>query len=257
MKIISRNPMFRTIEKDQSYGYERESSCTIHGIFGKTLLLLLLAVAGAAISIVMLNGVTDEDHLMTFVGALIGAMIVALIAGLIANFSRRLCPIFSPIYAIAEGFMLGFISLIVDIYYPGVALTAIVCTFVVTFVMGLLYFTGIVKVGHKFKTFLIVALISLILGSIILAVLAALNVPGMRDILYDVHNPIGWAIDIILVLFAALSLLIDFDYAAELADSEADKKYEWHAAHCLAVGVMYLYVRILELLIRIAAASKK
>ena len=257
MKLFARSPIFRSIEKDQSYAYENERACTIHGIFGKTILLLVIAIAGAAVAIAMMYNITDEDHLVTFAGILIGAVIASLISGLIANFSIRLCPIFSIIYSISEGFLLGTVSLIADIYYPGIAVTALVCTFVVTFIMGILYFTGIVKVGAKFKAFMITALISIVIGSLILWILAACNVRGMQDILYDVHNPIGWIIVIVLVLFAALMLLIDFDYAANLAEEETDKKYEWRAAYALALGVMYLYVRILDLLIRIAAASKK
>lgn len=258
MEIIKRNPLFKSIEKDQELAgdYDRSSCATLHGIFGKTILLVFVAIAAAALAIGMMYNLT-EDNIGTFAGALIASMIVAVISGLIANFSVRLCPVFSFIYAISEGFLLGVVSLLCDLLYPGVALVALVCTFVVTLIMGILYFTGLVKVGHKLRTFVFVALISLFVGSITLGILAACNVNGMRDILYDINNPIGWIIDIVLVLIATLVLLIDFDYAAQLADSEAEKKYEWKAAFALTTAIIYLYVRILEVLIRIAAASKK
>ena len=256
-----RNPLFKNLEKDSSYVDDNTSCATVHGTFGKTLILLLVTIAAAIAAIAFLysivNGKTDDEQIGTFVILLIVSLIVALISGLIATFSVRLCPVFSFIYAVSEGFLLGVISAFCDMAYPGVALVAVVLTFVVTFVMGILYFSGIIKVGHKFKAFILTSFIAIILGSIILAILAALDVPGMKDILYNPNNPIGWVIDIFCALIAALSLCLDFDYAARLADSGAEKKYEWKAAFCLTTSIIYLYLRILELVCRIAAASKK
>ena len=257
-----RNPLFKSMDRDTYEG--TEAVCTIHGTFGKTLLLILITIAAAVGSIVLLNGLfcatSDaelEQKLMTYIGLLIGSIVVAIVAGLIATFSVRLCPVFSVIYAVAEGFMLGFITGLADLAYPGIGIIAVILTLVVTLIMGILYFTGIIKVGHKFKAFILTALIGILVGSIILAILAALNVPGMRDILYNPSNPIGWIIDILVAIIAALSLCVDFDYAAQLAERDAEKKYEWKAAFCLTTSIIYLYLRILNLLIRIAAATKK
>lgn len=251
-----RNPLFKNLEKDSSYVDDNTSCATVHGTFGKTLILILVTIASAIAAIAFLYNL-NEENIGTFIGLLFASIIVALVSGLIATFSVRLCPVFSFIYAVSEGFMLGIISALCDLAYPGVALVAVVLTFVVTFVMGILYFTGIIKVGHKFRAFILTSFIAIILGSIILAILAAVNVPGMRDILYNPSNPIGWVIDIFCALIAALSLCLDFDYAARLADSGAEKKYEWKAAFCLTTSIIYLYLRILELVIRVAAASKK
>ena len=251
-----RNPLFKNLEKDSSYVDDNTSCATVHGTFGKTLILILVTVASAIAAIAFLYNL-NEENVGTFIGLLFASIIVALVSGLIATFSVRLCPVFSFIYAVSEGFMLGIISALCDLAYPGVALVAIVLTFVVTLVMGILYFSGIIKVGHKFRAFILTSFIAIILGSIILAILAAVNVPGMRDILYNPSNPIGWVIDIFCALIAALSLCLDFDYAARLADSGAEKKYEWKAAFCLTTSIIYLYLRILELVVRVAAASKK
>ena len=255
-----RNPLFKNMDNLDTC--EDTSSCaTIHGTFGKTLILILVTIAAAIGTMAFiynaLNTGITEDNLGTFIILLIVAMILSLVSGLIATFSLRLCPVFSFIYAVSEGFLLGVISLLCDLAYPGVALVAVVLTFVVTFIMAILYFTGIIKVGHKFKAFILTSFIAIIVGSIILAILAAVNVPGMRDILYNPNNPIGWIIDIFCAIIAALSLCLDFDYAARLADSGAEKKYEWKAAFCLTTSIIYLYLRILELVCRVAAATKK
>ena len=253
-----RNPLFKNLEKDSSYVDDNTSCATVHGTFGKTLILILVTIAAAIAAIAFLYSMINEptdDKIGTFVILLIVSVIVALVSGLIATFSVRLCPVFSFIYAISEGFMLGVISAFCDLAYPGVALVAVVLTFVVTFVMGILYFTGIIKVGRKFKAFILTAFIAIILSSIAIMIMDACGFRGIHELLDQ--GPLGWIIDIVIVIIAALSLCIDFDYAARLADSQAEKKYEWKAAFCLTTSIIYLYLRILELLIRIAAASKK
>ncbi len=249
-----KNPLFKNMEAND-YGYEDTSCATVRGVFGKTLILVGIAILGAVLAIAFMYNLT-EDNISTFFGVLVLSLIVSLVAGLIATFSIRLCPIFSVIYAIAEGFLLGVISLIVEIYYPGVAICAVIATFAVTLVMGVLYFTGIIKVGKKFKAFVLTALIGLLLAGVVSAILGAMGFMGMHDALYG-DSPLAWIIAVFAVIIASLSLCIDFDYAANLADGGADKKYEWKAGFVLTTSIIYLYMRLLELFVRIAAASKK
>ena len=248
-----RNPLFKNM--DNTYDYEKTDCATLHGIFGKTLFLVGVTILAAVLAMVFMYNLT-EDNIVTFIGLLIGSIIVALIAGLIASFSVTLCPVFSVIYALAEGFMLGVISLICELYYPGVAICAVIATFVVTLVMGVLYFTGIVKVGKKLKAFVITALIALVLAGGISAILAACGFKGMEEALYG-SGPIAWLVCIFGVLIATLLLLIDFDYAANLAEGGSQKKYECKASFALTTSIIYLYLRLLDLFCRIAAASKK
>lgn len=255
MELFKKNPSFKSIEKGMETDYSDEMSCTIHGVFGKTLILIGIAILAAVASIAFLYNLT-EDNIDTFIGLLAASFFLALISGLIANFSVRLCPIFSFIYCASMGFMLGVISLIVELYYPGVAISALIATFGVTIVMGLLYFTGVIKVNRKFKAFILTSLIAIVLTSIISAILAAVGFQQMENLLTG-DGVIGWLVSIFVVIIAALSLCIDFDYAANLADGAAPKKYEWRAAFGLTVGIIYLYIRLLDLFLRIAAASKK
>ena len=250
-----RNPLFKNMENDGAYDYEKSDCATVKGVFGKTLILVGVAILAAVLAIAFMYNLT-EDNIGQFIGLLIGSLFVALIAGLIATFSVTLCPIFSFIYAAAEGFLLGVISLLVELYYPGVAICAVIATFAVTLVMGVLYFTGVIKVGHKLKAFVLTGLIALVLASVISAILAAAGFMGMHDALYG-DSPLAWIVAVFGVIIASLSLCLDFDYAANLADGGAPKKYEWKAGFVLTSSIIYLYLRLLELFIRIAAASKK
>ena len=90
-----RNPLFKSMDRDTYEG--SEATCTIHGTFGKTLMLLLITIATAIGAIAFLNNITD-DNITTFVGLLLASFIVALIACLVCTFSVRLCPVFSIIF---------------------------------------------------------------------------------------------------------------------------------------------------------------
>lgn len=252
MELFKRNPTFRSMDK--GFDDVSESSATVMGVFGKTLILIGVAILGAVLAIAFLYKL-NEDNLDTFIGLLFGSMIAAVVAALVASFSVRLCPIFSFIYAISEGFLLGVISLLVELYYPGVAICAVIATFATTLVMGVLYFTGIIKVNHKFKAFILGSLIAIVLASLVSFILAKCGFQQMENLLYG-DGIVGWLVSIFVVIIAALSLCIDFDYAANLADSGAPKKYEWKAAYCLTVGIIYLYIRLLDLFIRIKGSSK-
>ena len=243
------------MEKGFDNEYANENAATVHGVFGKTLFLILATFVGAGLAIAFLYKMTEDD-LGMFVGLLLGSAIGALVFYFIAILSVTLCPVFSILYAMCEGFLLGTISLLVELFYPGVAICAVIATFAVTLIMGVLYFTGVIKVNAKFKAFIITAIIGMVITSLVAFILAKAGFAQMENLLYG-DGVVGWIVSVLGVIIASLSLCIDFDYAANLADQEAPKKYEWRASLCLAVGIIWVYIRLLDLFLRIAAASKK
>ena len=59
------------------------------------------------------------------------------------------------------------------------------------------------------------------------------------------------AISAICVIWAAIMLTWDLQNIDYLVQSGADKKYEWNFAFSLVTTLVYLYVEILELLLRL------
>lgn len=253
-----RNPALRKgLESSQML--DNDQVCTKFGIFGKTIILILIAIFTGMIATVLLHRgiLKDSDEAL---GALviltIISAILSLVSGIVACLSVRLCKIFSVIYAAAEGVLLGTVTAFADLAYPGIGITALVITFGVTLGMGVLYFTGIVKASQKLKTFVLSVLIGVLVISLVALICNLFHVYIVSEFFFGETSIVAWALSILLVIVAALSLVFDFDYAACLVEEGADSKYEWTAAHGLLVGVIYLYIRILELLIRIAASRK-
>ncbi len=52
-------------------------------------------------------------------------------------------------------------------------------------------------------------------------------------------------------MIAALNLVLDFDFIEQGAESRAPKHMEWYAAFGLMVTLVWLYLEILNLLMRL------
>ena len=52
-------------------------------------------------------------------------------------------------------------------------------------------------------------------------------------------------------------IMVDLNNMKLLVDNSADKKYEWLAAFSLVTTLMWLYLEILELLVKLALVAKK
>lgn len=70
-----------------------------------------------------------------------------------------------------------------------------------------------------------------------------MNVPYIHE-----TGWLGIGISLFIVIIAALNLLVDFNFIEEQADQGAPKYMEWYGAFALLVTLVWLYVRILDLL---------
>ena len=67
---------------------------------------------------------------------------------------------------------------------------------------------------------------------------------------------IAVGISVIYVIFACLFMLADFDSIQRCVDNRMDKKYEWMAAWGLAYTILYLYFKILRILLILFGNSR-
>ncbi|MGI6359503.1 MAG: Bax inhibitor-1/YccA family membrane protein, partial [Acholeplasmatales bacterium] len=106
------NPVFSKVSRDTSdqaisYG------ASYQGVILKTGLLFLLIVASAFGSFFLL-----ANYPAVYILGLIVSLVVAFISVFVASISPRLAMPFSILYALAEGFVLGFIVLIYTAAFP-------------------------------------------------------------------------------------------------------------------------------------------
>ncbi|MFT5153042.1 MAG: putative YccA/Bax inhibitor family protein, partial [Planctomycetota bacterium] len=64
-------------------------------------------------------------------------------------------------------------------------------------------------------------------------------------------GPIGIGISVVIVIIAALNLVLDFDFIENGVEKGAPKYMEWVAAFGLMVTLIWLYIEILHLLMKL------
>jgi uncharacterized YccA/Bax inhibitor family protein len=84
--------------------------------------------------------------------------------------------------------------------------------------------------------------------SIILS-LFGVNLTMLHD-----SGPLSIGISIVIILVAAFSLLMDFNFIEKASAAGAPKYMEWYGAFGLMVTIIWLYLEILKLLAKFAAS---
>ena len=222
---------------------EREASeqrMTIGGTVNKTLLLLVLLIVSGSITWYMTyEGTVEVLSLLT--AGFIGMAGVALAI----SFFPKTAPLLSPVYAILSGFALGGVSAFMEYEYPGIVANAILLTVGILFLMLFMYTQRIIKVTRGFISFVVLCTMALFLVTLVDFILNffGMNVPYIHE-----TGWLGIGISLFIVIIAALNLLVDFNFIEEQADQGAPKYMEWYGAFALLVTLVWLYVRILDLL---------
>ncbi|OQX93463.1 MAG: hypothetical protein B6I17_02605 [Tenericutes bacterium 4572_104] len=219
----STNPVFRSIREDT---YSSVEPVTYANVTYKTMFLILL-VTISAFGIIQYGQVS--------LGMLFGAIIVGFISVIIGTRSVRLSPIFSSIYALSEGVVLGVVSSLYATVYEGIVPTALLTTFLVLLLMLVLYSTKIIKVTERFASILVISLLALIIMSVI-------------NIFIGFSSQFYYTIVVISAALSAFFLLLDFRNIEYAVESGLDQKYGWVLSLGLLVTIVWIYIEMLRLL---------
>jgi uncharacterized YccA/Bax inhibitor family protein len=217
---------------------------TISGTVNKAGILLLCVLATAAWT--WNRFYTDPASAGPLViGGAIGGFVVALVT----IFKKEWAPVTSPIYALLEGLVLGGLSAVFEVRYPGIAVQAVALTLGVLIVMLLAYRTGMIRATARFKLGVIAATGGIALfyiASLILGFFGVRLVPAAFS-----SSPLAIGLSVFVVIIASLNLVLDFDFIESGANAGAPKYMEWYGAFGLMVTLIWLYLEILRLLARV------
>jgi uncharacterized YccA/Bax inhibitor family protein len=219
---------------------------TLDGTVNKTGLLLLIAMVAAAWpwSIVM-QGAEQSNILMGLIP--VGA-IVGLVLALIVTFKPTTAPYLAPVYAAFQGLLLGSISGVFELRYPGIVIQAIALTFGTLGCLLLAYKTGLIKATENFKLGVVAAT-----GAIMVLYLVSFVMSFFGSSIGFIHNSglLGIGFSMFVVVIAALNLVLDFDFIENGVANNNPKYMEWYGAFGLVVTLFWLYLEILRLLAKL------
>ena len=241
------NPVLNDNTFTRFQGYvEAENLMSVSGTVNKTGLLLALVVAGALWTWYLYFQSPGNPAAVSpwMIGGAIGGFILAIVT----VFKQEWAPVTSPIYAVLEGFFVGALSAILEARYSGIVIQAVGLTFGTCAAMLFAYTSGLIKATQNFKLGVVAATGGI---AIVYVVSLLLGLFGVRvPMIYD-NGLVGIAFSLFVVTIAALNLVIDFDFIDSGARRGLPKYMEWYGAFGLMVTLIWLYIEILRLLVKL------
>lgn len=243
--------MFRTSNptmKEEVFQNETLTSgepMTMSGAIGKTGILLVLLLMTACIGWVMPN--------MT---AFFVTMAAALVLAIVMWFKHEWAPVIAPAYALIKGYFVGAFSFIVaamlaDTSYGNAVPLAIFGTMITFAIMLALYAGRVVRVTETLKSVIIGATLAVMItygASWVMSIFF----PNVWNLPIYGNGWIGIGFSVFVIALAAFNLLLDFDLIETGVNSRAPKYMEWYAGFGLLVTLIWLYIEILRLIMKLA-----
>ena len=217
-----------------------EQAMSIDGTVNKTALSLLL---------VMTTAIYTWNNPKIALALFWPITIFTFLLLMITIYNKKSAPITVPLYCLAEGLLLGGISAYANESFPGIANQAIALTFGILAALLFLYKSRLIAATENFKlgifsaTFgiLIVYVLNLVLSYFGISFLGPLFGNGLTGILFSLF----------VIGIASMNLVLDFDFIEKGSEEKAPKYMEWYAAFGLMITLIWLYIEILNLLMKL------
>ncbi|MGA2621613.1 MAG: Bax inhibitor-1/YccA family protein [Thermoguttaceae bacterium] len=227
----------------------RENTMTVGGTVNKTGVLLACVLASAAWTWGRFSTANPAEAMPYLVGGGIAGFVLALIT----TFKMSWAPFTAPLYALAEGLVLGGLSAMIESQYPGIAVQAVAMTFGTLACMLLAYRAGMIRATQRFKLGVIAATGAIFLVYMVSWLLSLFGVHAFA--LLNSNGLIGIGVSVLIVGIAALNLILDFDLIESGSQRGAPKYMEWYGAFALMVTLIWLYIEILRLLSKLRSRN--
>ena len=222
---------------------EAGNAMTIDGTIGKTSILLGLILLSGSYT----WGMALEGNPMAWaIGGAIVGFLCTIVTFWLGKFSWA--PVIAPVYAVAEGLLLGAVSSMFALAYDGIVVQAVGLTLSVLAVMLIAYRTRLIVVTDKFRSIMGVAVGAIFLLYIVNFVMRffGTGIPFIHS-----SGTFGIVFSVIVVGIASFMLLLDFDFIERSVERGSPKYMEWAGAMGLMVTLVWLYLEMLRLLAKL------
>ena len=267
--LLHSNPVLSRLSKVQERSVD--NAATYAGVAAKTTYFLLITLIGMLAHLLVKGMLASEPVWQTIKiyekftlsfskkeGIILIAVLgVGFVCELVGIFVRRTIPVTGTVYSASQGYLISFLVFKVLNGYEDLGLEALLLTVAVVLVMSWLYSSGVVRGGKKF----LAVLLSLLLGSVAFGLLSFVGslIPATRPFVQNMlqNKTICIAVDGVGLVIAAMFLISDFSLIESCVQEGYPKKYEWAAAFGLVFTVIWIYLKILDLLMQFAGNKDK
>ena len=220
---------------------------TIDSVVQKTGITLGVVVVAALATWIALPEVTEStaDTALPAVGAAatIGSL-GAFALSMVNSFKRVVSPALVLAFAVFEGVALGAISMLFNVAYPGVVQGAVIGTFAAFAGTLAAYKILDIKVGDKFRKFVVAAVFGMIGLSVMELVLGLF---GAQIGLFGVSG-LGMITAVAGLVLGVFMLIMDFDFVEQGIRFGLDERESWRAAFAMTVSLVWIYTNLLRIL---------
>ncbi len=236
-------------------GQVDQGRMSIDSVVQKTGMTVGVVVLAAAATWFLTGDLTNPDgtasnaagglYMLAMVGALGGFALA-----MVNSFKKVVSPPLVLAYAALEGVFIGAFSKVIESSFgdgqgmPGLVIGAVIGT--VGAVGGTLaaYKFFDIKVGQKFRTWVVAAMFGFVAVSLLDFVLAMFN----ADLGFNGFGGMGLVSSLLGLGLGVLMLILDFDYVERGIEAGLPERESWRAAFGLTVTIVWIYIELLRIL---------
>ena len=255
VELFYTNPMIRKITRIE----EKSADCATYSSIGnKCAFFMAMVIVGVLllIGLQMINPSTivmeDGSAVTISTAALLATIpfgLFFIIMPFIAMLIKKTIPVTGTLYCMSVGYCISLMAQLFAEYRDAISL-ALIITIAIVAVMAQVYSRGWIKVDDKFRSIMKILFFTSIASGLLM--LVAYFIPQLRGIvMFVAENPeLSLAGSVVYVVIASLFLLVDFDAIQNAVEGKMPRKYEWIAAFGLAFSVIWLFLKVLDLILK-------
>ena len=224
---------------------------TIDSVVQRTALTLFVVLAAAAVTWAM-TGDINQSNASSLYGAMAIGSLGAFALSMVNSFKRVISPALVLAFAALEGVALGAFSKFIDtlnvVQNAGngdhIVVQAVIGTFAAFGGTLAAYKFFDIKVGNKFRTFVIAAVFGMVGLSVLEMILGLFHAQlGLFG-----FGGLGLVFSVIGLALGVFMLILDFDYVEQGVAAGLPERESWRAAFGLTVSLVWIYTNLLRIL---------
>lgn len=218
---------------------------TIDSVVQKTAISLGLVIMAALATWVLTPDIENGQISGGLVAAVTLGSLGAFVLSMVNSFKRVISPALVMAFAVLEGIALGGLSKLFDVQFgDGVVSGAVIGTFAAFAGTLAAYKVFDIKVGNKFRMFVMAAVFGMIGLSLMELVLSMFSASiGLFG-----FGTLGMLTAIVGLALGVFMLVLDFDFVEQGIANRLPEQESWRAAFAMTVSLVWIYTNLLRLL---------
>jgi len=222
---------------------------TIDSVVQKTGIALAVVIVTAAITWMATGDINNEENAGLLIGALTIGSLGAFALSMVNSFKRVISPPLVLAFCALEGVALGALSKFIDATFVdadsgNIVMQAVIGTFAAFAGTLAAYKFFNIKVGQRFRTFVIAAMFGMVALAMLEVVLSLFgNAIGFLG-----FGNLGLLFSIAGLVLGVFMLILDFDFVEQGIAAGIEERESWRAAFAMTVSLVWIYTNLLRIL---------